>query len=76
MGGELSAVRPVRIDGQPYDQRVALYLTRQQREALDAYAESQGVRRGEYLRLLVTDDVPREFYRPLDPPPGQMRLGE
>lgn len=59
-----------------YDQRVTVNLTRRQREALDAYAASQGRKRGQYLRLLVTDDVPRAFYREAEPPPGQMRLGE
>ena len=59
-----------------YDQRVTVNLTRRQREALDAYAASQGCKRGQYLRLLVTDDVPLSFYRPAAAPPGQMRLGE
>jgi len=59
-----------------HDHRITVSLTRRQAEALRAYAASQGVKPGPYVRLLVTDDVPREFYDPIPPPPGQMILGE
>ncbi len=59
-----------------HNRPVTVNLTVRQYDALAAYAEAQGKKPATYLRLLVTDDVPREFYRPLDPPPGQMRLGE
>ena len=61
---------------EPLDHPISVNLTKRQHEALTAFARSQGTKRGKYVRLLITDDVPREFYRPLDPPPGQMRLGE
>lgn len=59
-----------------HDHRLTVSLTQRQYQALVAYAESQGVKPAPYVRLLVTDDVPLSFYRPLAPPPGQLTLAD
>lgn len=57
-----------------HDRPVTVNLTQRQYDALAAYAAQQGLKPATYVRILVTDDVPRELYRPLEPPPGQLSL--